>query len=333
MGIHQSQQLEVAGCHGLALYDGGGSAVLCGAEGGVVLPLGTQPLHVDLLDAQLWLHGEAGGLRQQLPVFKDERIAAIDDILRRLAEAATAIDVAAHHAGALLGQQGEQIVVLAYQLVGGREVQDDVGTGQGQVVARRQRCPHVFANLDAEAGTVAGAEHLRLSRHTHRTASQIDLLGLQVGGRGKPALLVELVVVGQVGLGHQSQQAPMLHHGGTVVEQRADAHGQAHHHDDVELAGEVEQHQQALLGLVEQQLLAEQVLTAVARERQLGEDDDLGALALGLCNLTLYLLNVVFHVSHANTWYGSGHFYQSVFHFVTIRLRLKNNMCLKHCIT
>ena len=208
--------------------------------------------------------------------------------------------------------------MLTYELVGGRQIEDDISTSQGQLIAGWQRCPHILAYFDAEADTVAGAEKLRLTRHGDRAARQINLLFLQVGAAGKPALLVKLIIIGQEGLGHETEDNPMLHHCGTVVEFGANAHRNAHDGDNVELAGEVEQHEQALLGLVQEQLLTEKILTAVACNRQFREDDDLGTLALSLGNEALYLLHIIFYVGHAHTRYCSSHLDKTVFHSVLL---------------
>ena len=77
----------------------------CHDEGGVGTTVGAQPLNVDLGAAHLWLEAEAFGLGQQVAVFVDKGVTAIDDVLRALAEAAAGIDVAANGACALLGQQ------------------------------------------------------------------------------------------------------------------------------------------------------------------------------------------------------------------------------------
>ena len=131
--------------------------------------------------------------------------------------------------------------MFADQLVAGGEVQDDVGTGQSQTVAGRDGSPHVLTDLTPELHTVGGDEDLRFGSHMHRTASEIDIRRIQVLGRGKPTFLVELTVVRQIGLRHDTEQCTTLDDGGTVVEQAVDHHRQSEHRDDVELAGEVEQ--------------------------------------------------------------------------------------------
>ena len=331
MRIDVAQKLKVTGGSRLGIYDLR-QAGRRHAEGGVVLPFRAQTVDVNLLDAHLRVDGKAPGLGQQASVLIDECVAAKDHILRRLAKAAAGINIAANHAGTLLGKERHQVVVLTYELVGGRQVEDDISTSQGQLIAGRQRCPHILAYFDAEADTVAGAEELRLTRHGDRAARQVNLLLLQVGAAGKPAFLVELIIIGQEGLGHKTEDNPMLYHGGTVVELGANAHGNAHDGDNVQLAGEVEQHEQALLGLVQEQVLTEKVLTAVACNRQLREDNDLGTFALGLGNEALYLLYIIIYVGHAHTRYCSSHLDKTVFHSVLLLLlqQCKVSLFLPH---
>ena len=60
----------------------------------------------------------------------------------------------------------------------------------------------------------------------------------------------------------------------------------------------------------------EQVLTRVARDAQLGEAHNLNVLAIGQRDEFLDFLNVVNHVGHLYSRYGSSHLDESVFHIV-----------------
>ena len=141
-----------------------------------------------------------------MAILEDHGIATIDDILRRLAEATTGIDIAADGSGTLLGEQRLQISVLAYQFIAGREVQDDVGTRQRQVIAGRNGGPDILADLRAELHAACSHEYLWLWRNVDRTTCKVDIRRNQILCRGKPSFLVELAVVGQVGLWHDAQQ-------------------------------------------------------------------------------------------------------------------------------
>ena len=249
-----------------------------------------------------------------MSVLINEGAAAEDHILRRLAEAAAGVDIAADGAGTLLGQERLQVGMLADHLVAGREVQDDVGPCQRQVVAGRDRCPHVLADLHAELHAVAGDEYLRLGADVHGTACEVDVCRVQVLRRGKPALLVELAVAGQISFRHDAQQLSRLDDGSAVVEQAVDHHGQSHHGDDVELTGKVEQIHHALFRPVEQSLFTEQVLTRITRHTEFRQNHHLDALALGLSYQALNLLYIVLYVGHFHRRHGGGHLHKSVFH-------------------
>ena len=112
-------------------------------------------------------------------------------------------------------------------------------------------------------------EELGLGRQAYGSARKIDFGGIKVLRGGKPALLVELVIVGQIGLGHNTQQRAILDNGSTVEQQATSLYGQTNHTDNIKLTGEVEQHEQSLFSLVQQQLFLKQILTGIAREREL----------------------------------------------------------------
>jgi hypothetical protein len=87
-----------------------------------------QALYVDFAHTDLLVQCEAVGLAQQAAVLVDEGIASEHQILRALAKSAGGVDVASEAAGRLLGNEASEIAVLAHDLVGGGEVEDDVGT-------------------------------------------------------------------------------------------------------------------------------------------------------------------------------------------------------------
>ena len=63
--------------------------------------------------------------------------------------------------------------MLADEFVACREIEDDVGTGKGEIVARRNGCPHVLAYLNAEFHSIAGCEYLRTRGDDDRTAGKV----------------------------------------------------------------------------------------------------------------------------------------------------------------
>ena len=173
-------------------------------EGRIHAALGTQTLHINLFNLNLRLEVEAVALAEQLTVFVNDSIAAIDDVLRRLTKATATIDIARHCAGTLLTEQCLQVVVLTYQFIASREVQDDIGSRQRETIAGRCRCPYILAYLNAEVDTVGCREELRIGGDTNGTACQIDVGCRQIAGRCEPTLFVKLAIVRQIGLGYHT---------------------------------------------------------------------------------------------------------------------------------
>ena len=241
-------------------------------------------------------------LSQQSAVLVDESLAAEDDVLRALPIAATAIDIAADAARALLRQEALQVGVFAYGIAVGTEVENDVRAREGQGRAGRHRCPEVFAKFHAKhAGRgveeQAGADLDLLSADEHSAFRHI-------GTALEPALLVELLVVGQEGLRHEAEYLAALHDGSTVEQGSAIRHRQADDTDDVEAAGDVHQVDETHLSLVQQELLPEQVSAGIGSDGKLRQTDDFYPLALSLNDERLNLLYVVLAVS--NPHQGNG---------------------------
>ena len=176
----------------------------------IYMAISAQALNVNLCGLQLWLEGETLTLSQQLAVFENHGISAIDHVLRRFAKTAGGIDVAADGARTLLSNQRAQIGVLADELIAGREVDNDVSTSHCQVIAGRNWCPYILTDLYAKLDALIGLEHFRFGRYRNRCTSQINVCGIQILRGGKPALLVELIIVGQIGLRNNTQQRTAL---------------------------------------------------------------------------------------------------------------------------
>ena len=319
MGIDGACQFErmVAG-NGFRIDDNGLGPTLGIDERGIGLALRAQALNVNLCRLQLRLEREAVTLGQYVSILEYHGIAAIHHVLRGLTEATRRVDIAAERTGTLLSQQGAQIAVLAYQFVAGRTVEDNVGAGHRQPVAGRDGCPHVLTNLYAKLDAVAGLVDRRLGCQIDGGTGQINLHGVEILCGSKPALLVELIVIGQIGLCHQSQQCTPLNDGGTVEQQSLGLHGQSHDADDIQGTREVQEAHQTLLSLDQQQLFLKQVLTTVARQAQLREAYHLNILTVGKGDELFHLLYVILNVSYFHGRHCCCHLHESVSHIATI---------------
>ena len=207
--------------------------------------------------------------------------------------------------------------MLSDKLVAGREVEDDISSCKCKIVTWRCGCPYILADLNAELNAIAGYKYLWLGRHLNRAACEIDFGWVQVLRRSKPALLVELTVIGQIYLWHNAQQCSALQNGSAVIQQTVYHNWQTNYNDGVELAGEIKQFYYTLLSMVEKKLLLEQILTRIASDAELWEHDNLNSTILGLSYQTLNLLNVIFHIGHLNRGNSCCNVYKSVFHSFT----------------
>ena len=94
------------------------------------------------------------------------------------------------------------------------------------------------------------------------------------GAGGEVPLLVELAVVGQVGLRRDPEDLAAVEEDGAVVEAVAVAKGGAHDDERQQVGGGPGEVDEGRLDLAEQHVLQEQVVDGVAGEAQLGEERD-----------------------------------------------------------
>ena len=285
-------------------------------ETGVHPPVVLQVLQVDLADDQLLAHRETRRFAEDDAVLGDDAVAGEDQVGARFAEARRGVDVAGDASARLLGDERPQVMVLADQLVAGRQVEDEVGAQQGQLGAGRDGHPQVLADLDADAGLAGLEDQVAVQRHL--APADRDHRLLQARGRREPALLLELLVGGQVALGHHPEDLALLE-GDGGVDQLAAGHQRAADDDQrVEAGGAAHQLDERPLGLAQQDLVREEVHAGIGRHRQLGEGDDLYPSLVGLAGHLLDLLGIVKAVGHPHVGDGRRDFDKSVIHVLTV---------------
>ena len=213
---------------------------------GAASALGVRRGEIDVADQQLLL--ELGRAREQRAGVVDDEGVPVEDQLVLAADQRAEGERGSVLARALADHQ-LALEPLAGVVGGGREVDDQRGTGQRHVGARRTRLPDVLADRDPDA---------MLAELDQRTGAA----GLEV------ALLVEDAVVGQQDLAVDARHAPVGEHRRGVV----DVGGALRKADDRDeprvCSGEAVDRRARV---AQEVLLVEQVLGRVAGDRQLAE--------------------------------------------------------------
>ena len=143
------------------------------------------------------------------------------------------------------------------------------------------------------------------------------ILHTQVVARGEPSTLAKLTIVGDIALGHNTQDTSLLQHKRTVIQGTAHIDGSTYYVYIVIHPGSLGKASYSLLALPQQRLLREEVATSITRDAQFGEDSHLGTLLMGTMRQGDELLYIIFRVGHADQGYGSTHFDESVLHNIS----------------
>ena len=120
-------------------------------------------------------------------------------------------------------------------------------------------------------GDGAGRAEQQVGAERHLLAGELDRVLDDVGARHEVALLVELAVVRQVGLGHHAQDDAAMDDDGGVVEAARQAQRRADDQDGKELVRGLDDLGDRLLDLVQERILQQQVLDGVGREPSSGK--------------------------------------------------------------
>ena len=281
------------------------------------LPLVDQPVHVDLAD------GEAGGkspLGQNGTVFRHDVVAGKHQIGGGFALTGVGVHIAAHQPSALAGHQAPAVGRLTCQLIGGGQVQDQGGARPGQVDGGGLGGPQILADLhaDHQIGHIVAGKQVAVRQGDILPAQGNG--GLHPGPGGKPPLLIELPVVGQIGLGYQAQNLSALYHSSAIIQFVVPfvPYGQTNGGHHVQILGGLQNGGQALLRPFQQGGLKEQVGTGVAGEAQLGQSQHLDPLLVRLPHESKDLFRIITAVGHPDLGGTGGYLDKSIAHITRL---------------
>ena len=145
-------------------------------------------------------------------------------------------------------------------------------------------------------------------------AGNIQRQGMVQAAGGKPALLIELPVVGQIGLGDHRHDLAFLDGHGAVIELSGAAQGHAEHRQDLQVAGGFQDSPQALHSPFQQGVVQKQVAAGIAGKAQFRQGQDLYALLVRLPDHGEDLLGVVPAIRHPDLRGSCRHADKAVFH-------------------
>ena len=292
--------------------EAGARVVGAGAPGGGAAALLAQALEVDV--GSRHAVRKERRLREQRAVLGHDAVTREHEVGGGLAETGVGVGVGAVQAGALVGDELPAVRRLADDLVGRREVEDERGAGLGHVRARRVGRPQVLADLDAhhEVGHVERLVHEPRGEKRLLPGAGHEQRLRGARRRAEPALLVELAVVGQVGLGREAHKLAAHAHRGAVVDRVARAHGQAHGKKDRQVGRLGENMRKSALRRSEQSAVVEEVAAGVARKAELGQNERAHAVRSRLAHGAEHGRRVVLDVGYAQPGRGSRHAEEAV---------------------
>ncbi len=235
---------------------------------------------------------EALALGEKRAVLGDERVSAEDEVCRRFPDARTRIDVARQAPGGLSRHERPAVVGLANELVRSAQVKDDVRPAQREARRGRIRGPHVLADLDAEDHPLSEVED-EVVAERDVAAGEDNARVRRLESAREPARLVELMRAREVGLRNDAQKRSAADKRRTVedapVETDRQSHGESQSREALRRLHEVRQRR---FRVRQEGRPVEEVRAGVAREAQLRENDDIGALRRSLGEQTLHALQI-----------------------------------------
>ena len=283
-----------------------GAAVV--VEGALAQPLLADPVEVDVGDAAPRPLGEPLGLRQQVAALVDQRLAVPRQVGGRLALPRGGVEVRRVAARARRRDQQPSVLGAGDGDRAAREVGEHGRPGQRGLRTRRDRHPHVLADLDVQRSPgTSSASKIRSGPNGTSSPAEPIQESPPVVARGEVPPLVELAVGRQVGLGRDAEHpAPVHDH--RAVEHPGAVHERRPHDDDrQQVGGRCGQLLDGRLDLGQQGVLEQQVVDGVAAQGELGEDRHGHALVMAGAHLGQHRGEIGPRVGHRHRHRARGH--------------------------
>ena len=204
--------------------------------------------------------------------------------------------------------------MLAQHFVRAGEVGNDLSPCQSHAVGGCSGHPKVFAYLNAQRSALEVEEQVFAEADTLLCAFAFAVGHRELhptavghfGSRGKPSGLVELVVVGQIYLGHNADDDAVAQQDGAVVEPVAVGEGCTHGHGHVNAFGRFGQVHQSRYRSFQQCFVVEEVGACISCQGEFWENQQLHSLRMCFSDEVDVLFQVVFDIGHPHGWNGSG---------------------------
>ena len=209
---------------------------------------------------------------QEHPVLGNQAVTAKDEVGGGFGGTGARISVGRDAPPRLSDDEPVAVFILADCFVARREVQQHVRASERLEGARRRRHPQVFADLDSHDDRSRFEQ--QIDAEWRLPSAKIDRRPLVTPRRGEPAALVELLVVRNVLLRHDSEHLPVEQHRRRVVEAVLNDDRQSDHHQLLPSASRCGQLQRLVNGGIKKRLLSEQVGARVARDAKFGKEHD-----------------------------------------------------------
>ena len=257
---------------------------------------------------------EALANRQAVPGLVNHGLAVPGEVRAGLAHAGRRVHVGRRAARGHGAHHELAVGTASHGDGGGRQVRQDGCARERELGGRGDGHPHVFADLDADgqAGHVVGGQEDLAEGDPHGAAAEffdaaprhLDALGGARGHGDEVALLVELAVVRQVGLGDDRQHAAAVDGDGAVVQGVVLAQGRTHDEEGQQVGAGLDDLSEGLLDVIEQHVLQEKVVDGVAGHAQFGENAHRDAARIKLAGGVDDLARVL---ERASGVHGQGH--------------------------
>ena len=234
-----------------------------------------QALQIDISDDQLRAICEALCLGETLTVFVDQALPVPGEVGGGFPKASRRIDIGGDALARLARAEHPPVLGLADGDVTGRQVHEHKRAGERSVAAGRERRPEILANLDVhgEVWPILGEDN-QIAAEGDRFASHPNDRCARFAARGELPLLVELPIVGKIGLGHRAENAAAIDKNGAIEQLGFRLDRRAHYEHRLQLPARTYKLCDRLLRRRKQSILKEEIVIGVGRQPKLRKDGE-----------------------------------------------------------
>ena len=212
----------------------------------------------------------------------------------------------------LMLDQPPAIGTFPHSFIGSRQIDNHFRTVQTHNGGRRQRCPEILTDFHSHKRSITDPEQQIPSHRNFHIFTQSqqfcrNRLNPEVRRRGEPAALIELIVIGKIGLGNKAMELAIGNNRSAIIHLAFQNHRRTNNCSDMGvLRTAIHDFLKAVHAGFQKCILEKEIFTGIARQSQFRKHHQIAACYIRLPEFCADIFHIFLYVTNTHRRYRAG---------------------------